>query len=206
MAKKKTAERVALARRLRTLGLFLEKDELESLDEPGLSILQDAGIPSQCFNLPSGVAGYEFNIVMVNETRDTVLSPSHIDFSGPNWDFHLRLLPEPSRRGPYVLGARDRYERKLVLNHLIGREHRVFPGQAVEGLLLAVGQDPVPSGYEEFQRFKVNLRLFDQTGRSKETLFGMVVRRSQLRQPASEPNLKRVGAVHKYRETSLVTA
>jgi hypothetical protein len=208
MQKQREAEEFALARKLRALGVFFDKDEFErrQVHTAGLSITQNAGVPSEAFDLPSGMAAYAFNVLIANDSRHKVLSPIYVAFEGPAWEFHMTLVPDPERKKPphrrsyYVLHPRRaRYERETVLNHLIGRRRLLAPSQVVEGFLLAVGQDPIPSGYRDFDRFTVALTLFDQTGHSHDSLFGMVVRRG----PKREPTLDTYAAVQQSRRLIL---
>jgi len=201
-------EDFALMRRLRDRGIPMDEYELEGIEVAcrGLEICEDIDFPSTAFNLSSGGSGYELNVLIANDS-ERPLAPVHIGFEGPEWVNRMRLLPDPhkqyaARRGntlrqvrdesgssvdysiarnTYVFPTRPRIlqEREIVLNHRVSRSCILYPGDSVEGLLLAVGEEPIPLDYRDREHIKVRLTVFDQHGRFHRALFHPMVERSR---------------------------
>jgi hypothetical protein len=179
-----------LAQRLASFGIPLDQDELERMKvaKVGLSIRE--GGPSFAFNLQSGGAGYVFNTLVGNDSRQR-LCIEHVGFAA-DWDLRFCLLSDPRKDHPVwlykrsecrpargseldYLTARDvytfpgmqlhRYQRELVINHAIGRRRVLFPGDPpLEGFLLVVGAEQIPWNYADGDRLEVKLTVFWQRG------------------------------------------
>jgi hypothetical protein len=170
-------------------GIPVDEYELERMKTAslGLSIEQGGYFPTEAFNLRSGQAGYSFSVLISNDSQRP-LDPVHIGFDIP-WDRSLSLLPDPRKEHPgrqqFRRGRHKRddlklavlrntysfrdtgqseWERDAVINHQLGRSRPVFPNESVEGLLLAVGLQRIPSEYHDGDRAEVHLMVFDQRG------------------------------------------
>ena len=200
-------EDFARARRLRDRGIPLDEYELKRMEAVclGLMILEDTSLPSTVFDLSSGGAGYILSVVISNESRRP-LAPVHIGFESPDWEAGMRLLPDPykeypARRGNAHRRVRDNsgclvdysnarnfyvfrirplmiYPRDEVLNHRIARSCFLYPGDSLEGWLLAVGEKPIPPEYGNRDRLEMRLTLFDQRGHFYRATFRPMVQRS----------------------------
>ena len=197
----------ALARRLRARGIPVDEYEFERMKAAcaGLEILEDAGPPSTVFDLSSGGTGCILSVVISNGSKRP-LAPARIGFEGPDWET-MSLLPDPhkeypARRGTTHRRVRDNsgrivdysnarnfyvfptrtpmaYPRGEVLNPRIARRCFVYPGESLEGWLLAVGEKPIPPEYRDRDRVKMRLTLFDQRGQFRPAIFHPMVERSR---------------------------
>jgi hypothetical protein len=141
------------------------------------------------------------------------LAPVHIAFLVPDWEMSMSLLADPhkqypARRSNPRLQVRDnsgdrvgysiardnyvfpsyppiRHERQAVLNPRIARSFLLYPGEYVEGWLLAVGERSIPADYPDRLRIKIRLTLFDHRGRSQRAFFHPMVQRSRQEQRCS---------------------
>jgi hypothetical protein len=57
------------------------------------------------------------------------------------------------------------FERDVVLNHHIGSAGQLNPGASIEGLLLGMGQSPIPDEYRDRQLLPTRLLVLDRRGR-----------------------------------------
>jgi hypothetical protein len=201
-------EDYALACGLRDRGIPLDEYEFERMKAAclGLEIWENIDSPSTVFNLPSGGAGYELNVAISNHS-ERPLAPVHIGFEGPGWETNMRLLSDPQKvyparqrntrrqvrdhrgvlidysvaRNTYCFSAywTDGYEREAALNHRIARSGVLYPGDSVEGWLLAVGEESIPFDYRDRDRLKMRLTVFDQRGRFHRAFFHPMVQRSR---------------------------
>jgi hypothetical protein len=206
-----------LATQMRERGIPLDGYELDRMNTAsrGLSIHPGCNGPNEAFNLRSGGAGYIFTVLISNGS-DRPLYPAHIGFDVP-WDSDLRLLPDPRKeiRGQRQFRqqghkrdadidlaiARNNYSfkdpsqsiwhRDVVINHRLGRSDPVYPGEFVEGLLLAVGVLPIPSEYQDGDRLQLHLRVFDQRGHFHGKLFSLFVRGPARKISVAKPSSRR---------------
>jgi hypothetical protein len=201
------SEDFALARRLRDRGIPVDEYEVERMQAAcaGLQILEDRSLPSTVFDLSSGGAGCLLSVVISNESRRP-LAPAHIGFEGLDWGT-MSLLPDPHKEYPASRGNKHRrvrdnsgclvdyssarnfyvfpiqpvmtYPRDEVLNHRIARSCFLYPGESLEGWLLAVGEEPIPPEYGNRDRLKMRLTLFDQRGHVHRATFHPMVQRGR---------------------------
>lgn len=201
-------EDFALIRRLRDRGIPVDEYQFARMQAAcaGLEILEDAGLPSTVFALSSGGAGCRLSVVISNESKRP-LAPAHIGFEGPDWATGMSLLPDPHKGYPAQRGnahrrvrdnggcvvdyssARNFYvfpthtpmvdPRNEVLNHRLGRGRFLYPGEFLEGCLLAVGQTPIPPEYRDRDRLTMRLTLFDHRGHFHRATFHPMVQRSR---------------------------
>ena len=203
-----SSEDFAMARRLRDRGIPVDEHEFARMEaaSAGLQILEDRSLPSTVFDLSSGGAGCILNVVISNESRRP-LAPAHIRFECEDWET-MSLLPDPHKQYPaaqrgkahrrvrdnsghfvdyssarnfYVFPTRTvmTYPRHEVLNHQIARGCFLYPGEPLEGWLLAVAETPIPPQYGNHDRLKMRLTLFDQRGHVHRATFHPVVQRSR---------------------------
>jgi hypothetical protein len=174
-------EEFALASELRKCGVPFDEDQFERMrvDPCALSIRQ-GGVPNRAFNLFPREAGFIFSVEISNDSSHN-LSRVDIEFDGPFYEFGMRLLlpdrVKKSRKPFYSMPAPrlERYERDMVLNHLVNRRHTWRPGKTVEGLLLAVAETRIPWEYYDRERLEVGVTVFDQRGRSDRKSFWLIV-------------------------------
>ena len=201
-------EDFALVRRLRDRGIPVDEQEFERMQSAcaGLQISEDAGPLSTVFCLSSGGAGCRLSVVISNESKRP-LAPAHIGLEGPDGEMRMSLLPDPHKEYPARRGNTHRrvqdnsgcfvdyssarnfyvfptqtpmpYPRDEVLNHRIGRNCFLYPGECWEGWLLAVGEKPIPPEYRDRDRLKIRLTLFDQRGHFRGATFHPMVQRSR---------------------------
>ena len=199
-------ETFLLARGLRDRGIPVDDYEFGRMEAAclGLRIEEQSGLQSKAFNLAGGGAGYVLEVVIQNESKRP-LAPVHISFEGPDWERRMSLLPDPHKEYPArprknrrrlrnYLGAPIDYSvvrntyffppdrragkaREEVLNHKVDRGLLVYPGEFLEGLLLVVGEQPIPSEFRDGDRIKIRLTVFDQRGRSHRAAFQPLVER-----------------------------
>ncbi len=88
----------------------------------------------------------------------------------PWWEPQFRWLEDPLGKVPreYTYSFPDPgpvgFERHVVLNHRLGRKGRLYPGDCPEGLLLGVGQEPIPSNYRHRQSLEMRVWVYDEKG------------------------------------------
>jgi hypothetical protein len=70
------------------------------------------------------------------------------------------------------------FEREAVLNHRVGNLGRFNPGGSFEGLLLGMGDAPIPAEYHERQALATRLVVFDSQGRHFASSFKLYVERA----------------------------
>jgi hypothetical protein len=208
-----SCEDLALMHGFRDRGIPVDEYEFERIEAAcaGLKIFEDGGPPA-VFDLLPGRAGCELYVVISNESRRPLV-PVHIGFEGPDWVSGMSLLPDPrklypARRGnthrrvrddsgyfadystarnAYVFPIHFRppmiYPREEVLNQRIARSCVLYPGEHLEGWVLAMGQKPMPSEYRDGDRLKMRLTLFDQRDCFYRATFHPIVRRARQQEP-----------------------
>jgi hypothetical protein len=212
-----TRQEFARARRLHRRGIPLDPFELERMRNAclGLQIFANVNHPSLAFSLPEERAGYLLNAVLSNDSNRPIV-PAHIVFEGPDGDSKIQLLPDPQKKNPRAWLPRrqnrsshrrhvaekityqfadgmERYDRDAILNHRSSPRYAVYPGELVEGVYLAVGENPIPRSYNDRDHFRIRLTLFDKTGRSCSGHFDVMVCRS----PREIERMQRISQLEK---------
>src|SRR5712692_4875446 len=172
MNNKVSEEELALVSQLRSRGIPLDGEVLEGMQSAGrgLSILQTGTIAdTRIFDLDSGQMALMSLIAICNDSPRIVWMHEH-RVEIPWWEPRFRWLEEPLRKVPreYTYSFSDPgpvgFERDVVLNHRLGRKGRLYPGDCLEGLLLGVGQEPIPSNYRHRQSLEMRVWVFDEKG------------------------------------------
>jgi len=158
---------------LQRAGIPLDKeivDEIKAASR-GLSVFQIGSLlENTAFDLDSGGSGYIVSVAIYNDSNRRVrLSEFRLELP---WDEAQFLwLSDPSRALPrkyaYSFPCRRsiEFEREAVLNHRLGNLGRLNPGGSCEGLLLGMGDAPIPAEYHDRQALKTRLLVFDSQGR-----------------------------------------
>jgi hypothetical protein len=157
---------------LRRGGIPLDDVVVQSMKAAsrGLSLHQ-TGTPvdSNIFDLNSGGAGYILSIAICNDS-DRIIRPVACRLKTPWDEARLRWLEDPLRRVPreysYSFPAADLYgfEREGVLNHLLNRKIRLYPGDMIEGFLLGVGEECISADYRDRRCLVTQFSVYDARG------------------------------------------
>ena len=179
MNSKVSQEELALLSQLRSRGIPLDEEVLGAMQAPcqGLSIYHTGdGFDTICDLVDGGMA-LMVSLAIHNDSPRTVWIRA---FRGgiPWWEPRFRWLPYPLGKIPreYTYSLADPwpagFEPDDVLNHRVGRRGRLGPNDWIEGLLLGVGQESIPSHYRDRQHLVMPVWVFD----SRERKFGADVR------------------------------
>ncbi len=189
MRNKLTAQELLLASQLSGAGIPLDAEVLKATEAAcrGLAIYPGPNIPdSRIFDLDSGGTGYMITVAFHNDSP-RILWLSEFRLEIPWWEPQFRWLPYPLGKVPreYTYSLSDPwpagFEPDEVLNHRVGRRGRLYPGDWIEGLLLGVGQEPMPSHYQDRQALDMRLWVFDERGNRFGAEIKFLVDRSALR-------------------------
>jgi hypothetical protein len=165
-------EELLLASELPRAGIPVDAEVLKAMEAAcrGLAIYQSPNIPDTgIYDLDSGGTGYMVTIAFHNNSPG-ILGPHECRLEIPWREPCFRWLEDPLGKIPreYTYSFPDPgpvgFERDIVLNHRLGRKGRLCPGDWMEGLLLGVGQEPMPSDYQDHQGIKMRLCVFDEHG------------------------------------------
>jgi hypothetical protein len=178
-------EELRLATQLNKQGIPLDPEVLKSMeaDCAGLLIYQSGTIAENTvFDLDSGGAGFMLSVAIYKEAK-RILYPVEYRLELPWPETQFRWLEDPWRKIPWEHAysfpkpGPEGFEREVVLNHRCGRQGRILPGGCLEGLLLGVGQSPVPNHYENRQRIELPFAVLDQRGGRSELVVELCVGR-----------------------------
>ncbi len=189
MTRKLSEEELLLASQLPGAGIPLDGEVLEGMQTAGrgLSIFQTGTIAdTRIFDLDSGQMALMLLIAICNDSPRIVwIHEYRVEI--PWWEPHFRWLEDPARKIPreYTysvpsLGPAG-FDRDDVLNHRLRRNGRLNPDGWLEGLLLGVGQEPIPSNYLDRQPLVLRLWVFDEQGNRFGADVKLLVDRSALR-------------------------
>ncbi len=172
MSEKLSQEELLLASQLPGAGIPLDAEVLNTMEAAcrGLVIYQGPNIPdTRIFDLDSGETGYIVAITIYSRSP-RILSLNEFRLEIPWWEPRFRWLKYPLGKVPreYTYSFPDPgpigFEPDAVLNHRLGRKGRLCPGDWIEGLLLGVGQEPLPSHYQDRQSLMMRLWVSDERG------------------------------------------
>jgi hypothetical protein len=163
----------ALLSDLQRGGIPLDEEALERIRTAsrGLSMYQTGTIlETSVFDLDSGGSGYMLSVAIHNDsTRPIRLHEIRLEML---WhDAAFRWLDDPRRASPrkytYSFPPSEslEFERDVVLNHYIGGAGQLNPGASIEGLLLGMGESPIPDEYRDRQLLPMRLLVLDRGGR-----------------------------------------
>jgi hypothetical protein len=147
----------------------LDEEVLEDImaGQRGLSIYQTGTIlETRVFDLKSGGSGYMLSVAIHNDsTRPIRLHEFRLEML---WhDAGFRWLDDPGRASPrkytYSFPPSEslEFERDVVLNHRVGGAGQLNPEGSIEGLLLGIGQSPIPDEYRDRQLLPTRLLVLD---------------------------------------------
>jgi hypothetical protein len=166
-------------------GVPFDKQVLEDLKTAsrGFSIYQTGtSVDSSVFDLDFGGSGYMLNVVMCNDSSRIISAREFqldIPWDGPNF----RWLDDPFRKSPrqyeysFPRHGPEGFDREAVLNHRLGKHGRLNPREQLEGLLLGVGQAPIPKKYSDRQCLVTRLYVLDDLGNRYQGIIKLGVSR-----------------------------
>ena len=172
MVNKLCDEEFLLASELSRAGIPVDAEALKAMEAAchRLAIYQNPNIhETGIYDLDSGGTAYMVSVAFHNSSP-AILRLHECRLEIPWWEPCFRWLEDPLGKvpreytydfpGPGPVG----FERDMVLNHRLGRRGRLCPGDWMEGLLLGVGQESIPSDYRDRQCIKMRLCVFDGRG------------------------------------------
>jgi hypothetical protein len=136
----------------------------------GLSLYQ-TGTPveNELFDLAFGGFGLLVSVSVRNDSPGTIhISQYRLEPPWPESGF--RWLEDPRKKVPrersysFPQYGPEGLERECVLNHRVGRQGRLLPGECIEGFLCGVGQVSIPDEYQHRQRLSLRLSVFAANG------------------------------------------
>jgi hypothetical protein len=175
-----------LATELQQAGIPLHEDVLDRmrLDRRGLSIYQTGTIPeNEIFDLGSSM-GVMISLAIYNDAP-TNIHIAQFRLEIPWLEPQFRWLQDPLRKSPredlycFPVPSLLAFEREVVLNHRIGPQGLLLPGDCLEGLLLGVGESSIPENYRNRQSLDLQLRVIDSLGRQVSSTLKMCVDRKK---------------------------
>jgi hypothetical protein len=136
----------------------------------GLSLYQTGTVAeNELFDLAFGGFGLLMSISVSNDSRRTIhIGQYRLEPPWPESGF--RWLEDPRKKVPrerdysFPQYGPEGLERECVVNHRVGREGRLFPGDTVEGFLCGLGRACIPDEYQHRQRLSLRLSVFDGNG------------------------------------------
>jgi len=194
MKKKTQEEELAVARRLRDLGipLELEDDGSDSIRPARFGLLINqvgSDRETRAFELDCGGTGYTLNLeITSNAPGLVVIRYFRLDLPWQDPQFHW--LDDPADRGTksdlYVVADREfECPRDRVINHRTGARGKLSRGDILDGLLLGVGFEPIPDCFRHGSSVDAMLSIVDQFGRSHSSEVSLWIERSVSRDRAS---------------------
>ena len=136
------------------------------------------------FDLQFGGAGYILSVTIRNES-DRVVWLHEIRLEYPWDELQFRWLEYPVSKRPreytydFRLYEPISFAPETVLNHRIGRKGKLLPGDDFEGLLLGIGQSPIPNAYSNRQSIQSRLSIFDERATRYDLDVRLIVNRNQ---------------------------
>jgi hypothetical protein len=183
---------------LRQHGIPIDGEVLLEMKDAcrGLSLSQSPiAIDTAVFDLPCGGTGYRIGINMYNESN-RIISPWELRLEIPWHEWQFRWLEKPWTKTPresvYLFPSHGLagHDPEDVLNHRLGSKGRILPGRDLDGLLLGVGQAPIPEQYKDRQAVWMQLSVIDQRGNPYELKVKFMVFREKQRQGQSGERLR----------------
>ena len=163
-------------------------EEIETASR-GLVLLDSGNAAENCvFDLYSGGTGYMLAAAIWNVSKRIHWAhEGRLELLWPESDF--RWLENPLGKIPreysysFPPPGPEGFDPADVLNHRLRDGCRLYPDpkDCLEGLLLGVGQSPIPDHYVERQGLKMRLSIYDERGIRYATHVILRVRREQRR-------------------------
>ena len=157
---------------LRRAGIPLDEAVVEEIETAsrGLVIRQSGNVAENCvFDLYSGGAGYMLATAIYNPSKRIHWAhEARLKLLWPESDF--RWLENPLGKIPreydywFPPPGPAGFDPAVVLNHRLRHGCKLYPDDCLEGLLLGVGQSPIPDHYVDRQGLKMRLSIYDEKG------------------------------------------
>jgi len=176
MSKKWTAIDVGLAGRMRAVGVPLDLKEfkepliIRQFRDPGVNSFSSGYLTSQCIG--SVIISY----VQVISAAHQLITISGFELSAPWKDVPLTLLPDPADDfSPQTYRFLGHDASQFDRSQVIPQSGTLRHGQTMEGFLLAIDYDPLPSSFTQGSVIPLRLTIADQFDRlfSKELFFSV---------------------------------
>jgi hypothetical protein len=175
---------------LRARGIPLDEDLLQEMEEGcrGLELYQSPIIlDTSVFDLPDGGAGFILGLWMHNGSNRVIrVQEYRLAIPWHPLEFHWLEKPWASRprQDQYLFPSRQvaGFDPTVVLNHRLGRAGQLLAGDDLEGFLLGVQPESIPSEYKDRQRVQMQLSIFDQRAQPYELNMQFLVSRERQRQ------------------------
>jgi hypothetical protein len=145
---------------------------------------------NQIFNYHGLRSGVVVGVRLLATHPGIVLTDCEIDLLW-NTQFQMLMSGTPKRLGGWQLAPDLVFYRDELLNNRILDEIKLHVGEPVEGAILALGADPIPSKFHHGSRVEVRLTFAGQSGESYST---MIALRTNLRVGGKSSDLDRKGS------------
>lgn len=172
---------------LRRRGIPLDTEVLRNMRAAckGLVIRQAGTIAENAiFDSVFGETGFMLSIVIHN-VSDRIIRPQGARLKIRWPQPHFRWLENPLAKVPreftysHPSFGPAGFDPELVVNHRLNGRCKLYPGDYLEGLLLGVGQAPMPDHYVDRQAVRIRLSVYDERGNRYTSDLILLVRREQ---------------------------
>jgi hypothetical protein len=149
----------------------------------GLSLYQTGtSVENELFDIALGGFGVLISISVANDSPGTIyIGQYRLELPWPESNF--RWLEDPRKKVPRELSysfpqyGPEGLERECVLNHRVGRQGRLLPGETIEGFLCGLGRACIPDEYQHRQDLSLRLSVFDGDGQFTCIIANVIVNR-----------------------------
>ena len=150
----------------------------------GLEITQ-SGAPLESVVYIETAGGFSIMLSLeIENISDKIIRLDAIRLKMPWFDGDFRWLKKLSsrglrQRGGYVLSACGPcgFDESVVLNHLLVRDFKLYPGHVIEGFLLGEGTASVPEEFSDRTKVPMELVVYSGCGKSYSGWMEVVVSR-----------------------------
>jgi hypothetical protein len=201
MSTKTSSEQLLRMSRILASGIPLDPVVVEALRAScrGLSICQiGSPVENTIFDLEHGGTGYMLSVEICNHAPKILgIEQYRLEPPWPESDF--RWLEDPRKLTPCEVSysfpkyGPEGLDRECVLNHRVGRNGRLLPGDCTRGFLCGVGQACIPEEYQDRQRVRMQLSLLATRGTELALDIDLVLNR--------EVQIRRQRQLEKFRRT-----
>jgi hypothetical protein len=201
MSTKTSSEQLLRVSRILESGIPLDPVVVEALRRScgGLSISQiGSPVENTIFDLEHGGTGYMLSVEICNHAPKILgIEQYRLEPPWPESDF--RWLEDPRKLTPCEVNysfpkyGPEGLDRECVLNHRVGRNGRLLPGDCTRGFLCGVGQACIPDEYQDRQRVRMQLSLVATRGTELTLDIDLVLNR--------EVQIRRQRQLEKFRRT-----
>jgi hypothetical protein len=159
---------------LRRGGIPLDEAVVEEIEigSRGLVIRQSGNVAENCaFDLYSGGTAYMLAAAIYNASKQIHWAHEpRLELLWP--ESHFRWLENPWGKIPreydysFPPPGPAGFDPEVVLNHRLHHGCKLYPepNDCLEGLLLGVGESPIPDHYVDRQGLKMRLSIYDEKG------------------------------------------